>query len=190
MNVIVHKENRGYGANQKTCYSEAFKRGAGIIVMLHPDYQYNPRLIPELIKPILMDEADVVLGSRFLKINPINYGMPIYKYLGNRFLTAIQNIIFSSSFSEFHTGFRAFSRRVLETIPYQNNSDGFVFDAEIVAQIFFFKFRIKEITAPALYTPEVSSIGFFKSINYGFSTIFTLLKYLLAKKNIYISRLF
>lgn len=180
--TIVHKKNKGYGANQKTCYQEALKRGAEIVVMVHPDYQYDARLLPNLVKPILEGRFDVMLGSRIrTRQEALAGGMPLYKYLGNRFLTIIENIITGQNLSEWHTGFRAYTRKFLETIPFEKNSDDFVFDQEILIQAVFFGFHIGEIPVPTRYFPEASSINFKKSVVYGLSTLLTLLKFLIQK---------
>src|SRR5688572_17000135 len=156
---VVHSENRGYGGNQKTCYTEALRRGADIVVMLHPDYQYTPKLIGAMAWLVASGEFEVVLGSRILGTGAIKGGMPRYKYVANRFLTAVENVLLGCKLSEFHTGFRAFSRRVLETLPLEENSDDFVFDNQMLAQAVFFDFKIGEITCPTRYFAEASSIN-------------------------------
>jgi len=178
LKVFVHPENRGYGANQKTCYTKALEAAADIVVMLHPDYQYDPKLLPDMTEPIVEGEADLVLGSRFLGAHPVEGGMPAYKYLSNRMLTSIQNLVLGQRLSEMHTGYRAYSRRLLETIPFMNNSEGFVFDSEIIVQTVAFGFRITEIAVPAKYMPEASSISLLPSIVYGSGTLWTLVRYL------------
>lgn len=177
LKVFVHPENRGYGANQKTCYRAALEAGADIVVMLHPDYQYDPKLLPAMVAPILEGEVDLVLGSRFLGGNPVEAGMPRYKYLSNRMLTSIQNLVLGQRLSEMHTGYRAYSRKLLETIPFLNNSPGFVFDSEVIVQAVACGYRIAEIGVPAKYMPEASSISFLPSIIYGLNTLLTLVKY-------------
>jgi len=176
--TFVHPENRGYGGNQKTCYKEALKLGADIVVMLHPDYQYDPKLIPELIRPIQEGKADLILGSRLKDGRALEGGMPIYKYYSNRFLTTMENMVLGLRASELHTGFRAYSRKFLETIPFEKNSEGFVFDTEIIVQAVAFGFRISEISVPCKYFPEASSISFLRSAIYGSATLLTLLKYI------------
>ncbi|MBU0700638.1 glycosyltransferase family 2 protein [bacterium] len=180
--VIEHLQNRGYGGNQKTCYKEALSRGADVVVMIHPDYQYDSRLTPKLIEPILKGIADIVIGSRIrTRQDALSGGMPFYKYLGNRFLTLIENIVMGQNLSEFHTGFRAYSRRFLETIPFEHNSEDFVFDTEVLVQAVVFGFKIAEIPVPTRYFPEASSINFRRSVTYGIATLWTLVKYILHK---------
>jgi glycosyltransferase involved in cell wall biosynthesis len=174
---IVHPRNRGYGGNQKTCYTEALRRGADIIVMLHPDYQYTPRLIGAMAWLVASGEFDVVLGSRILGTGALKGGMPRYKYVANRFLTAVENVLLGCKLSEFHTGFRAFSRRVLETLPLEENSDDFVFDNQMLAQAVFFEFKIGEVTCPTRYFPDASSINFRRSIRYGLGVLQTALQF-------------
>ena len=178
---IVHPRNRGYGGNQKTCYTEALRRGADIVVMLHPDYQYTPRLIGAMAWLVASGEFDVVLGSRILGSGAIRGGMPRYKYVANRFLTAVENILLGSKLSEFHTGFRAFSRRVLETLPLEENSDDFVFDNQMLAQAVFFDFKIGEITCPTRYFADASSINFRRSVRYGLGVLRTAVQFRLQK---------
>jgi glycosyltransferase involved in cell wall biosynthesis len=184
LEVIVHIQNKGYGGNQKTCYIKALEDGADIVVMLHPDYQYDSTLVPELIRPIQEGEADMVLGSRFLTGGTLAGGMPLYKYASNRFLTLVENIALGQHLSECHTGFRAYSRRMLETIPFLLNSDNFVFDTEVIAQAVAFGFRIAEIGVPTRYFEEASSVNFGNSVIYGLSTLATMARYLLAKWDI------
>lgn len=191
LRVIVHERNKGYGGNQKTCYDEALQVGANIIVMIHPDYQYDSQLIPELIKPILEDKADVVLGSRIrTRKETLDGGMPRYKYIGNRFLTLIENIVTGQNLSEWHTGFRAFSKRFLETVPYKFNSNDFVFDSQILIQAVSFGFKFAEIPVPARYFKDASSINFRRSIVYGLLTLWTLMKFLLHRYEIRESNIF
>jgi glycosyltransferase involved in cell wall biosynthesis len=182
--ILVHPENRGYGANQKTCYTEALRRGADIVVMLHPDYQYDPRLIPEMIAPIKKGEADMVLGSRLLGVDGRKYGMPAYKYFANRFLTFVENKVMGTNLSELHTGYRAYSRHLLTTIPYLRNSDDFVFDSQVIFQAVAFGFKIAEISVPCRYIPEASSINFVRSLRYGFATLWVACQYVLHKKGL------
>ena len=170
---VVHPENRGYGGNQKTCYRAALARGADIVVMLHPDYQYSPRLLGAMAWLVASDEFDVVLGSRILGRGALKGGMPVYKYIANRFLTAFENIMLGVKLSEYHTGYRAFSRRVLETLPIDRNSDDFVFDNQMLAQAVAFGFRIGEISCPTRYFPEASSINFSRSVVYGLGVVST-----------------
>jgi glycosyltransferase involved in cell wall biosynthesis len=182
--VIRHPHNVGYGGNQKTCYMEALRDKADIIIMLHPDYQYDPTKIPDMVQPILEGKADIVLGSRFLGGGALKGGMPLYKYVANRALTFCQNLVLGTNLSEFHTGYRAYSRKFLETVPFLRNSLAFVFDAEILCQAVFFHFRIAEIPVETRYFPEASSINFFNSVKYGFAILSTLIKYVLAKYGI------
>lgn len=181
LRVFQHKRNYGYGANQKTCYTEALKTGNDIVVMLHPDYQYDPTLLPTLIAPIAEGRADIVLGSRLLGVSPVKQGMPWWKYLGNRFLTQLENIVFRLHLSEYHTGYRAYSRKVLEETHYEMNSDAFVFDQEFIAQAVCNKYRIAEVPVPTKYFPEASSASFRASVVYGFSILFLLARYLLHR---------
>jgi len=170
LDVVIHQQNRGYGGNQKTCYDHALRAGASVVVMLHPDYQYDATRIPALIEPILRGQADMVLGSRFLG-DPLAGGMPKWKYVSNRFLTGLENFAFGLSLSEYHTGFRAYSRRLLQTLPYDRNSDDFVFDQELVAQAVACGFSIAEIAVPTRYFEEASSVGFSRSVVYGLATL-------------------
>lgn len=175
--VIRHQKNLGYGGNQKTCYQEALRRGADIVIMLHPDYQYTPALIEPLAWLIAHDTYDVAVGSRILGTTTLSGGMPIYKFISNRILTFLENIVLWTHISEYHTGYRAYSRKVLETIPFMNNSNGFVFDNEILAQIFYARFRVGEISCPTKYFPEASSISFKNSMQYGLGVLKTMLRY-------------
>jgi glycosyltransferase involved in cell wall biosynthesis len=181
LKVIIHVQNTGYGGNQKTCYLEALKDGASVVVMLHPDYQYDSRLVPELIRPIQEGMADLVLGSRILGGEALGGGMPLYKYLSNRFLTLVENLAFRKRLSEYHTGFRAYSRRFLETIPFLLNSDRFVFDSEILAQAVAYGFEITEIPVPTRYFKEASSVGVKDGLVYGIQTLGIVTKYLLNR---------
>lgn len=183
LKVIIHSQNRGYGGNQKTCYLEALREGADIVVMLHPDNQYDSTLVPKLIEPIVEGEADLVLGSRLLSGTALSGGMPVWKYVSNRFLTFWQNRVFGLGMSEYHTGFRAYSRRMLETIPFLLNSENFVFDAEVIAQAVAFDFRVAEIPVPTRYFPEASSVNFRQSTLYGLQTLWTLVKFLVNRWN-------
>jgi glycosyltransferase involved in cell wall biosynthesis len=175
--VVVHRQNTGYGGNQKTCYDTALAEGAQVVVMLHPDYQYDATRIPDLIAPILAGEADMMLGSRFLG-DPLAGGMPRWKYVANRFLTTAQNRVYGLRLSEYHTGFRAYSRELLEAIDYHANSDDFVFDQELVGQVVRAGFRIGEIPVPTRYFAEASSVNFGRSVVYGLATLRSLASHL------------
>jgi len=190
LQVFVHNRNYGYGANQKTCYTEALKAGADVVVMIHPDYQYDPTLLPQIIAPIIKNEADVVLGSRLKRGRALQEGMPWWKYISNRFLTYLENLIFGLSHSEYHTGYRAFRREVLETVNFSMNSDGFIFDQEIIAQIVAAEFRIAEIAVPTRYFPEASSASFVQSSIYGLKILFLLLRFILDRSGILKTRQF
>jgi glycosyltransferase involved in cell wall biosynthesis len=179
LELFVHNRNYGYGANQKTCYTEALKAGGAVIGMVHPDYQYDPRLLPQLIEPLKEDRADVVLASRLLGESPIKQGMPWWKYAGNRFLTALENRCFHLRLSEYHTGYRAFQRKVLEAVNFSMNSDGFVFDQEILAQVIASGFRIMEVPVRAKYFPEASAASFWQSVWYGLSILWMLVRYVM-----------
>lgn len=183
LDVHIHRQNRGYGGNQKTCYDEALRAGASVVVMLHPDYQYDATRIPALIDPICHGTADMVLGSRLLG-DPLAGGMPRWKYVSNRFLTLVENLAFGQHLSEYHTGFRAYSRRLLETIPYHANSDDFVFDQELVSQAVACGFRIAEIPVETRYFTEASSVGLRRSVIYGLSTLRVVARYLLHRSRI------
>lgn len=179
INTIVHKENRGYGANQKTCYTEALKRGADIVIMIHPDYQYDSRLVPYMLGFLETDICDVILGSRIrTRKEALACGMPAYKYIFNRFLTTIENLVLGQNVSDFHTGYRAYTRTVLETIPFMKNSDGFVFDTEFLVQAVYFGFRIGSVPVPVRYFSEASSIDFSNSVVYGLKTLGALVKFI------------
>lgn len=186
--VFLHRENQGYGGNQKTCYVEAIKTGADIIVMLHPDYQYDPKKLPDLVGPILKNEADVVLGSRMAYAD--QGGMPQYKKFANHFLTWCENKVFRMNLSEYHTGFRAFRRSTLEKIPFLLNSNDFVFDQEIIAQLVWFDARFGEISVPHRYFPEASTINFFRSVRYGIGILLTLIRYQSNRWNLTHSKVF
>lgn len=190
ISTIVHPENLGYGGNQKTCYRAALDKGADVVVMLHPDYQYSPRLITAMASMIVSGHYDVVLASRILGGETLKGGMPLYKYVANRFLTLIENLIIGAKLSEYHTGFRAFSRKVLETLPLGENSDDFVFDNEMLAQAVYFGFRIGEISCPTKYFDDASSINFRRSVVYGLGVLSTSLKYLLSRMGVIRSPLF
>ena len=173
LRMLVHPKNLGYGANQKTCYREALKGGADIVVMVHPDYQYPPKLVGAMAAMIASGEYDVVLGSRILGGTARAGGMPLYKYVANRALTAFQNLLQGAKLSEYHTGFRAFSRKVLETLPLEENSDDYVFDNQLLAQALVFGFRIGEISCPTRYSANASSINFPRSVRYGVGVVKT-----------------
>jgi glycosyltransferase involved in cell wall biosynthesis len=184
LDVIIHRQNRGYGGNQKTCYDAALAAGADVVVMLHPDYQYDATRIPDLIAPILAGDRHLMLGSRFLG-DPLAGGMPRWKYAANRFLTGLENAAFGLHLSEYHTGLRAYSRRLLETIPYGLNSDDFVFDQELIAQVVAAGgLAIGEIAVPTRYFEEASSVGFRRSVVYGLSTLRVVLRFLLHRARV------
>lgn len=188
--VIRHEKNKGYGGNQKTCYNKALELNADIVVMLHPDYQYTPKLIQSMCYIIANDVYPAVLGSRILGKGALKGGMPLYKYFFNRMLTFTQNLLMNQKLSEYHTGYRAFSRKVLESINYKSNSDDFVFDNQMLAQIFFAGFEIAEITCPTKYFDDASSINFKRSSKYGLGVLSTSLKYFLQKIGISRYRMF
>lgn len=184
LKVFVHQENRGYGANQKTCYKQAMELGADIMIMVHPDHQYDPTVIPQLIEPLINEECDAVFGSRMLGGRPLEGGMPKWKYLANIFLTAFENATFYMYLTEYHSGLRAYSRKYLETVKFELNSDDFVFDSEIIAQGVIHDMRIREIPIQTRYFAEASQIGFVRSVVYGLSILKTLIKFKLHKKGI------
>lgn len=188
--IIQHDSNKGYGANQKTCYNKALELHSDIVVMLHPDYQYTPKLIHSMVYLIVNDLYDVVFGSRILGKGALEGGMPVYKYFANRILTFTQNLLMNQKLSEYHTGYRAFSKRVLESIRYNNNSDDFIFDNEIIAQIFNQKFKIAEITCPTKYFDDASSINLSRSIRYGLGVLRVSFLYFLNKIGLIKSKLF
>ncbi|MBL0050929.1 MAG: glycosyltransferase family 2 protein [Bacteroidetes bacterium] len=188
--VIVHPKNKGYGGNQKTCYNKALELDADIVIMLHPDYQYTPKLILAISSIIANDLYPVVLGSRILGKGALKGGMPYYKYFANRFLTFFQNFLMNQKLSEYHTGYRAFSKDVLKKINFQSNSDDFIFDNQMLAQIFFNGFEIAEVTCPTKYFAEASSINFSRSSKYGLGVLIVSVLYLLAKLKIYKSKIF
>ncbi len=179
LEVFVHNRNYGYGANQKTCYREALRAGADIVVMVHPDYQYDPTLLPQIVKPIEDGLADVVFGSRLLAGNVVHQGMPWWKYIANRFLTKLENVTFGLDLAEFHTGYRAYSRDVLEAANFAMNSDNFVFDQEMVAQMVDIGVRFAEVPVPTRYFPQASSCSLIASCRYGLSILVVLARYLL-----------
>ena len=188
--VYAHERNQGYGANQKTCYKLALEEGGDIIIMVHPDYQYTPKLIPAMASMIGNDLYQCVLGSRILGGYALKGGMPGWKYVANRFLTLAENILLDAKLSEYHTGYRAFSRKLLEQLPLEVNSDDFVFDNQMLAQIVWFGYTIAEVSCPTKYFPEASSINLSRSVKYGFGCLFTALKFRLAKMKIITSTLF
>jgi glycosyltransferase involved in cell wall biosynthesis len=190
LEIFVHNRNYGYGANQKTCYTEALRAGADIVVMVHPDYQYDPTLVPQIIEPIVRGSADVVLGSRLKTGSALAQGMPWWKYAANRFLTWAENRVFGLALSEYHTGYRAFRRDVLETVNFWMNSDGFVFDQEIIAQVVAAGYRIDEIAVPTRYFPEASSASFTASTVYGLRILGLLVRYGLHIHGLWRSRSF
>ncbi len=179
--IIRHDVNKGYGGNQKTCYTKALELGADIVIMVHPDYQYTPLLLPAMITIIGNDLYPVVFGSRILGKGALNGGMPMYKYIANRFLTLFQNILLSQKLSEYHTGYRAFSKEVLEKVPFMKCDDDFIFDNEMIAQIFWQGFEIAEVTCPTKYFDEASSINFVRSSKYGLGVLRVSIRYRLAK---------
>jgi glycosyltransferase involved in cell wall biosynthesis len=182
--TVIHTRNRGYGGNQKTCYREALSLGADIVVMIHPDYQYSPRLVMAMASMVESGHYDIVLGSRILRGGALKGNMPLYKYVSNRILTLVQNLCLGAKLSEYHTGLRAFSRKVLESLPLDNNSDDFIFDNEMLVQSIYFGFEIGEISCPTRYFPEASSINFSRSMKYGFGVLGNSLRFLLQKTGI------
>src|SRR3954447_9669855 len=188
--VIQHSSNKGYGGNQKTCYAKALALNADVIIMLHPDYQYNPALIPSLAHLVASNIYPVVLGSRILGKGALKNGMPFYKYFFNRILTFIQNILLAQKLSEYHTGYRAYSRKVLSSLNFANYSDDYVFDNELLADVFYKGFEVGEISCPAKYFPEASSINFLRSLRYGCGVLVTSLKYRLNKMGLLRSKIF
>jgi glycosyltransferase involved in cell wall biosynthesis len=188
--VFVHATNRGYGANQKTCYRLALEAGADIVIMIHPDYQYTPKLIPAMVSIIANGLHPCVLGSRILGGYALKGGMPVWKYLANRFLTFVENLFLGAKLSEYHTGYRAFSRELLQSLELDKNSDDFVFDNQMLAEILWHGFTIAEVSCPTKYFAEASSINLQRSIRYGFGCLSTALSFRLAKIGLYHSRLF
>lgn len=179
--TIVHKENRGYGGNQKSCYKAALKSGADIIVMLHPDYQYTPKLIPAIVCMMAFEQYDAVLASRMLGNSALKGGMPFYKFVANKFLTAFENVLTGEKLSEYHTGFRGFTREVLETLPLAECNDDFIFDNEMIALLFYHNYKIGELSCPTKYFKEASSINFARSCKYGLGVLLVSIQYRLAK---------
>jgi len=190
LDVILHPHNMGYGANQKTCYREAIARSADIVVMVHPDYQYDPRLVTAMAGMVASGIYDMVLGSRILGSGALRGGMPVWKYFANRLLTGFENIMLGAHLSEYHTGYRAYSRVFLDALPWQRNSDDFVFDNQILAQAIVGRYGIGEVSVPTRYFAEASSIGFRRSVGYGFGVIGTTLLGFLARTGLYRHRLF
>lgn len=188
--IYVHKKNHGYGANQKTCYKLAMEEGADIIVMVHPDYQYTPKLIPAMASMIGNGLYQCVLGSRILGGYALKGGMPLWKYFANRFLTVVENMLLGAKLSEYHTGYRAFSKELLMKLPIENNSDDFVFDNEMLAQIIWLGYTVAEVSCPTKYFAEASSINLFRSIKYGFGCLSTALKFRLMKMGLISANLF
>ena len=188
--VFTHEKNQGYGANQKSCYKLALGQGADIIVMVHPDYQYTPKLIPAMVSMIGNGLYHCVVGSRILGGYALKGGMPLWKYIANRLLTYVENILLGAKLSEYHSGYRAFSRQLLEQIPFEINSDDFIFDNQILAQIIWFGYTVAEISCPTKYFPEASSINLLRSIKYGFGCLLTALIFRLTKMKFVLSRLF
>ena len=184
LELFIHNRNYGYGANQKTCYREALRAGADIVAMVHPDYQYDPTLLPQIIQPLVDNTADVVLGSRLMGINPMKQGMPWWKYFSNRFLTGVENRVFGLKLSEYHTGYRAFRREVLESVNFPMNSDKFIFDQEIMAQIVNLGLRVTEVPVPTRYFAQASSASFWDSSVYGCSILWLLLRYVLHRSGL------
>ena len=179
--TIAHEHNVGYGGNQKTCYTAALKAGADIVIMLHPDYQYTPKLIPAMVSMMAFDEYDAVIASRMLGNNALKGGMPFYKFISNRFLTYFQNILTGENLSEYHTGFRGFTRKILETLPLDDCSDDFIFDNQMLALVLYNGYKIGEISCPTKYFPEASSINLVRSCKYGLEVLLVSLQYRMAK---------
>jgi glycosyltransferase involved in cell wall biosynthesis len=188
--IVRHEQNRGYGGNQKSCYDKALSLGSDIVIMLHPDYQYTPKLIHAISGIIAYDVYPVVLGSRILGKGALKGGMPMYKYIANRFLTLFQNILMSQKLSEYHSGYRAFSKEIFEKINIEANSDDFIFDNQMLAQIFYAGFEISEVTCPTKYFEEASSINFARSTTYGLGVLWISVKYRLAKWKLYTAKEF
>lgn len=188
ISTFTHKNNLGYGGNQKTCYSEALKAGADIVVMVHPDYQYTPKLITSIASMVACGEFDACIASRILGKGALKGGMPLYKYIANRILTFFENICINQKLSEYHTGYRAFSKELLESLPLDKNSNDFVFDNEMLAQAVFFNYNIGEISCPTKYFPEASSISFKRSVKYGLGVLRVSVLFLMAKLNIYTAK--
>ncbi|MGD0100504.1 MAG: glycosyltransferase family 2 protein [Acidobacteriota bacterium] len=190
LSVVIHVQNRGYGGNQKTCYLEALKEGADVVVMLHPDHQYDSKLVPDLVEPILSGKADMVMGSRILNGRALEGGMPFWKFLANRILTTAENIVFRTRLTDCHSGFRAYSRRLLMTVPFLLNADDFVFDSQMIAQAVYLGFKIDEIPVQARYFPEASSVNFKVSTIYGLKTVGVMLRFILQRLGLIHLRMF
>ena len=188
--TILHESNKGYGANQKSCYRAALKAGADIVIMLHPDYQYTPKLIPAMASMLAFEEYDAVMASRMLSESALKGGMPFYKWISNKFLTFFQNLLIGQHLSEYHTGFRAFTKEILEKLPLEDCDDDFIFDNQILALIFYHGYKIGEISCPTKYFPEASSINFIRSCQYGFGVLNVSFQYLLARLGMYKSKIF
>lgn len=187
--TIIHNENKGYGANQKSCYIAALKANADIVIMLHPDYQYTPKLIPAIASMLAFEEYDTIIASRMLS-NPLEGGMPLYKYFANKFLTAFQNFFLNQNLSEYHTGYRGFTRKVLENLPLEDCDNDFIFDNEMLTLVKYYGYKTGEISCPTKYFPEASSINFLRSCKYGLGVIGVSIKYFLAYLGIYKSKIF
>lgn len=190
LKVIVHEKNKGYGGNQKTCYKNALLEGSDIVIMLHPDYQYTPMLIPAISHMLASGLYDVVLGSRILGGQALQGGMPLYKYISNRFLTAFQNLLQGAKLSEYHTGYRGYTREVLEKLPWQKNSDDFIFDNQFLAQAIYAGFRMGEVSCPTKYFEEASSINFSRSLKYGLSCMLVATQFFFSRIGIYRNKIF
>ena len=190
LSVVIHVQNRGYGGNQKTCYLEALKEGADVVVMLHPDHQYDSKLVPDLVEPILSGKADMVMGSRILNGRALEGGMPFWKFLANRILTTAENIVFRTRLTDCHSGFRAYSRRLLMTVPFLLNADDFVFDSQMIAQAVYLGFKIDEIPVQARYFPEASSVNFKVSTIYGLKTLGVMVRFILQRLGLIHLRIF
>lgn len=189
--VLCHGENKGYGANQKTCYDAALEKDADAVIMIHPDYQYDSRVIPYALGFLSVGVCDVIIGSRIrTRREALENGMPLYKYISNRFLTIIENVILGQNLGDFHSGFRAYTRKVLETIPYKKNSNDFVFDTEFLSQAVFFGFKIGDVPVPCRYFEEASSINFLKSVKYGLQTLLVMKKYIIQKTGLISFKIF
>ena len=188
--TFIHEQNLGYGGNQKTCYKQALKRDADVVIMLHPDYQYEPKLIGAMASLVAIGQYDLVLASRIISGSSVKNGMPLYKYISNRLLTLFENILLGKKISEYHTGYRAFSKKLLENLPMENNSNDFVFDNEFIAQTVFFGYSVGEVSCPTKYFPEASSINFKRSVKYGLGVLSTALAFRLKKWGLYHHKIF
>ncbi len=188
--TVVHEQNKGYGGNQKTCYRTALELGADIVVMVHPDYQYTPRLVTAMSAMIAYGEFDAVMASRILGTGALKGGMPLYKYVANRFLTFAENLLIGQKFSEYHTGYRAFSREILEKLPLDADSDDFVFDNQMIAQVVWFGYRVGEVSCPTKYFEESSSINFRRSVTYGLGVLATACRFRLCRLGLLRSAVF